>query len=99
MLSARDAMVAALAADDAKVLGRLFTTRDIGVANPFAPTAPRKNQIPGWARLWWVVGLAVGVALSPALWFARNRASDNSMLARARGQNSVDAYLSYLARG
>ena len=99
VLSARDAMVAALAADDPKVLGRLDPTRDIGVANPFAPTASRKNQIPGWARLWWVIGLAVGVALSPALWFARNRASDNSMLARARGQNSVDAYQSYLARG
>jgi len=89
----------ARAADDKKTLGLLDPLVDVGVTNPFAPKTRIARQLPGWARYGILIGLAVGGALAPGVWWLRNRSSDEAMLSEAHRQRSVTGYRAYLARG
>src|SRR4051812_13801240 len=96
---AQDALEKAQAAGDKHSLGVLDPLVDVGVANPFAPKTALKKQIPFWARQVWISAVAVGLALAPGIWFARNLVSDSMMLSRAHQQRSAEGYRAYLARG
>ncbi len=87
------------AAADKKSLGVLDPLVDIGVVNPFAPTARLLKNTPIWARQLWVLGALVGLIVAPGIWFLRNRASDKAMLIQANREATVESFRSYLARG
>ncbi|HMI86182.1 MAG TPA: hypothetical protein VK550_18940 [Polyangiaceae bacterium] len=89
----------AAAEDDKKTLGLLDPLVDVGVANPFAPKTRMVRQVPVWARHGILIGIAMGAALAPGVWWLRNRASDEGMLSVAHRQRSVAGYQAYLARG
>ena len=89
----------ARAADDRKTLGLLDPLVDVGVANPFAPKTRMVRQVPIWAKQGIVIGVVVGAALSPGVWWLRNRTSDEGMLSEANRQRSVAGYRAYLDRG
>jgi hypothetical protein len=89
----------ARAEDDRKTLGLLDPLVDVGVANPFAPKTRMAQKAPIWAKQGIVIGVVVGAALSPGVWWLRNRASDEGMLSEANRQRSVTGYRAYLDRG
>jgi hypothetical protein len=99
VVEAEARVAAARAADDKKTLGLLDPLVDVGVANPFAPKTRISREVPAWSRFGIVIGTMAGVALSPAVWWLRNRTSDEMMLSEANRLRSVEGYRAYLAHG
>jgi hypothetical protein len=96
---AQEAVEKAHAAGDKKSLGVLDPLVDIGVVNPFAPTARLARYTPAWARHAWIMGAAVGIVLAPGIWFFRNFVSDRRMLAQANRAKDAESFKAYLVRG
>jgi hypothetical protein len=96
---AQAAVEKAHAAGDKKGLGVLDPLVDIGVVNPFAPTARLARYTPFWARQAWVVAAAIGIVVAPAIWFVRNLVSDRQMLAQATKVKDAESFKAYLVRG
>ncbi len=69
------------------------------VASPLAPTAPLTRRAPLWEQQRWTLGILVGCLLGAVIFWLRNTASDNRMLASAQRKDDVAAYRGYLARG
>lgn len=70
----------------------------LAVAAPLAPTVAIEPPAAGWLRFRWVVP-AVAAVVGVTLFFARDRASDAALFARAKAHNDVAAYGAYLAKG
>ena len=69
------------------------------VVSPLAPTAPLARTAPLWEKQRWALGILLGCLLGAVIFWLRNTASDNRMLASAQLENDVAAYRGYLARG
>lgn len=88
-----------LAGLDAKGRFEVDPLEPPAVVSPLAPTTPRARSAPIWESQRFVVGVVLGCALGAVLFWLRNTASDNRMLAVAQAKNDVVAYRGYLARG
>ncbi|MET0592944.1 MAG: hypothetical protein ABW133_09610 [Polyangiaceae bacterium] len=99
IVDAESRVASARAQDDKKTLGLLDPLVDVGVANPFAPKTRITRNVPAWARFGIVIGVLAGALLAPAVWWLRNRTSDEAMLSEANRLRSVEGYRAYLARG
>lgn len=84
---------------DAKARFEIDPLEPPAVVSPLAPTEPLARKAPVWESQRWLVGILLGMALGAALFWLRNTASDNRMLAAAQHANDVAAYRAYLARG
>jgi hypothetical protein len=67
--------------------------------SPIGPKDALRDRAPSWSRLDWAIGAACALVLSPILWMAHNRSSDNAMFAKAAAQGSPEAYQAYLSHG
>ena len=68
-------------------------------SSPVAPREAYPAYAPPWAKLFFAIGLGVGVVTGPVVWLARNSGSDTRMYAIAEKANDVDSYRAYLAHG
>jgi hypothetical protein len=82
-----------------RALAALDPLADTGFKSPFTPSEPRRKASAGWLRFDWLVALAIGAALGPAVWKARNALSEERLYAAARAAGTAEAYRAYLSRG
>lgn len=70
-----------------------------GWISPIAPKQPLTNRTPAWIRFDALAALVLAIVLAPSSWMVRNKASDDSMYAKAVAQATPDAYRAYLSAG
>jgi len=69
------------------------------ISSPLAPTEARVRTAASWTRLRFVIAGAVALVIGPAIFYARNKTSDDRAFAHVKGRDEVGAYKAYLARG
>lgn len=72
---------------------------DNGFKNPFAPSESIRKELPGWLKIWPLLGLILGVLLGGASFLIRNHLSEARLYAAARSADRSETYRAYLARG
>jgi hypothetical protein len=91
----------ALATSDDSELTTLdpFYDAKKGWTSPIGPKESLADRAPAWRKFDWAMALACAVTIGPALWFVRNKSSDDSMLAKAVAASTPESFQSYLAVG
>jgi hypothetical protein len=84
---------------DAKARASRDPLAEPRVSSPLAPTEARKPAAPGWVRLRFIYAIAIALVVGPAIWFVRNKVSDDRAFASAKAKNDVDSYRAYLKNG
>jgi hypothetical protein len=69
------------------------------MSSPLAPTEARKRAFVSWARLRFVLAAAVALVIGPAIFYARNRTSDDRAFTHVKSRDDVSVYKAYLVRG
>jgi hypothetical protein len=97
--SLRPELTRALAEDDGDMLAELDPLHQTRVSSPLSSTQGMKPFSAMWARLDWVLALAIGVALGLGLGSLRNASSDERMYRTVAAAGSVPMFEQYLTRG
>lgn len=86
-------------ASDPKVTAQRNPLAEPRISSPLAPTEPRKPTSPGWVRMRFFYAAVLAILVGPAIWFGRNKISDDRAFATAKAKNDVESYRAYLKNG
>jgi hypothetical protein len=97
--SGRAELKRAIAEDDVDMLAELDPLHHTRISSPILSTEGMKPPSPAWARLDWVLALAIGAAMGVGLGAMRNASSDERMYKTVVAAGSIPLYQQYLLRG
>jgi hypothetical protein len=97
--SHRSELKRAIAEDDVDTLADLDPLHHTRISSPISSTEGMRPPSPMWARLDWVLALAIGAALGLGLGSMRNASSDERMYKTVVAAASIPLYEQYLSRG